>query len=306
MALTTEDFIEKAKAIHGNKYDYSKVEYKNNKTKVCIICPKHGEFWQMPANHIHRILMQGCPICKKEKLSLEKLLDKKEVLDRFLKTHGDDYDYSKMIFKGLNAKIEIKCNKCGYVFSQRANSHLRGRGCPKCAGKLIDNKQFIDDAKEVHGNKYDYSKVSYQNAKDKVCIICPKHDEFWQNRDKHIKCKQGCPKCQESHLESQIRCFLEENNINFEYQKRFKWLGKQSLDFYLPDHNIAIECQGEQHFQIVDFGFKDKKKAEENFIKIKENDRKKLMLCKEHNVEMIYFLKHSSIRTIEKLLKNKK
>ena len=55
----TENFINKAKKIHGDKYDYSKVEYVNNHTKVCVICPKHGEFWQRPKPHLSK---HGCPI----------------------------------------------------------------------------------------------------------------------------------------------------------------------------------------------------------------------------------------------------
>jgi hypothetical protein len=85
--MTTDDFIQKAKAIHGNKYDYSKVEYTHNNVEVCIICPEHGEFWQKPRLHLSGC---GCPICtgKKKMRTIDFIKRAKQV-------HGDKYDYSK-------------------------------------------------------------------------------------------------------------------------------------------------------------------------------------------------------------------
>ena len=289
MKITTKDFIVKAKSIHGDKYDYSKTEYIKGHDKVCIICPKHGEFWQTPCNHTHKTKSQGCPMCKKEKLSQHHFLSQDEVLERFKNIHKDKYDYSEVVFKGMNQKISIKCNKCGHVFNQVANSHYHGNGCPKCTNRLIDTNQFIEDAKKVHGDKYDYSKVEYKKACSKVCIICPKHGEFWQNRDKHVKRKHGCPHCKESKLEQIIRTFLERENLKFEAQKRFLWLGTQSLDFYLPQFNIAIECQGIQHFIPVDFGFKDSEKVKIEFKKIQEKDYRKKLKCQNNGIQLIYF-----------------
>ena len=127
--LTTQEFIKRAREVHGNKYDYSKVEYTNNHTKVFIICPTHGEFSQTP------------------------------------------------------------------------NAHLNGQGCIKCSymkcrnGRTLTQDEFIRRAKEVHGDKYDYSKVVYVNSSTKVCIVCPEHGEFWQTPSGHIHAKQGCQKC---------------------------------------------------------------------------------------------------------------
>lgn len=95
----------------------------------------------------------------------------------------------------------------------------------------------------------------------------------------------SCPKCNESHLEREVRDVLEKNNINYEYQKKFEWLSLQSLDFYLSEYNIAIECQGIQHFMPVEhFGGK------ENFISIQGRDKRKKRLCKENGVNLIYYL----------------
>lgn len=139
------------------------------------------------------------------------------------------------------------------MFYMTPSNHLQGQCCPKCkyetlsANFSLGKEEFIEIARQVHGDKYDYSKVEYINNHTDICIICPKHGEFWQRPINHIN-GNGCPKCKSSHLEVEIRKFLIENNIEFCEQKRFEWLGRQSLDFYLPKHNIAIECQGIQHF----------------------------------------------------------
>ena len=116
----------------------------------------------------------------------------------------------------------------------------------------LSTEEFIKRAREVHGDKYDYSKVEYVNSRTKICIICPKHGEFWQLPTGHLD-GYGCPFCNERNLEKETREFLTKQNINFEFQKHFDWLGRQSLDFYLPDYNIAIECQGSQHFEPNEF-----------------------------------------------------
>lgn len=227
--LTTEEFIIRAKKIHGNKYDYSKTEYVNNKTKVCIICPEHGEYWI------------------------------------------------------------------------RANNHLTGQGCLKCGIKqrFIDKvktlEQFIQDCKKIHGDKYNYSKVEYINALTKVCIICPKHGEFWQTPGAHLW-GNNCPKCVESHLENDVRVLLEQNSIKYEKEKLFDWLGKQRLDFYLPDYNIAIECQGVQHFKpIKHFGGNDK------FEYTQKMDELKYKLCFINGVDILYFSNIKRKNTITNL-----
>ena len=167
---STDDFIKRARKIHGNKYDYSKVEYKNSITKVCIICPEHGEFWQRPANHL---CGQGCPHCAGVSRK-----DTKQFIEDARKVHGDKYDYSKVEYEGNKQNVCIICHKKDKngkehgEFFQQALTHLRGFGCPKCSNNYRKNtEEFIEEAKKVHGNKYDYSKVKYKNNKTKICII---------------------------------------------------------------------------------------------------------------------------------------
>ena len=185
------DFIKKSKEIHGNKYDYSKVNYVNNHTNVCIICPKHGEFWQRPNNHLHGC---GCPKCKSEKIGNLKRGNIYDFIEQAKVVHDDKYDYSKVDYVNNRIKVCIICPEHG-DFYQSPNHHLQGHGCPMCKNVFKSNtEQFIKKSKEMHGNKYDYSKVDYINNKTKVCIICPKHGEFWQTPKNHLS-GQGCNKC---------------------------------------------------------------------------------------------------------------
>ena len=279
-----EEFIQKAKKIHGDKYDYSKVEYINTKTKVCIICPEHGEFWQTPGSHLNG---SGCPECKRILLK-NKIMPFNDFVKKATFVHKNEYKYVEETYNGLTKKIKIICPKHG-EFWQEARIHLKGCKCNKCV-KLYSptTEEFIEKAREIHGDKYDYSKVEYENANKKICIICPEHGEFWQTPYHHISRKQGCPICNESHLEKETARVLKENNIRFEYQKRFDWLDKQSLDFYLPDYNIAIECQGIQHFQPTDFANNGIDWAKEQFTILKTRDKKKKILCKENILKLEY------------------
>lgn len=188
---STQEFIEKAKKIHGNKYDYSKVTYVNNRTKVCIICQIHGEFWQTPKNHLHG---QGCNKCAIEYKGNKRKSTTEEFIEKAKKIHGDKYDYSKVKYKNMTSKVTITCPVHG-DFEQVAGYHLSGNGCPKCAGnEAYTTQEFIRRAKEIHGDKYDYSKTVYKNANTRVCIICPIHGEFWQIPRIHLH-TNGCSKC---------------------------------------------------------------------------------------------------------------
>ena len=283
--LSKEEFIERARKVHGDKYDYSKVNYINIDTKICIICPKHGEFWQKPLNHLNG---SGCKECMKEKFHEERKLTTKEFIKRAKKVHGNKYDYSKVEYINADTKICIIDKDYG-EFWMMPYAHLHGQDCPKRKNEKIHKsrvktlEQFIKEAKEVHGNKYNYSKVDYKDCNTKVCIICPEHGEFWQRPADHLNgC--GCPKCRESHLEKEVKIMLQNNGINYEQNFKTKWLGRQHLDFYLPDYNIAIECQGGQHFIPV-----KKWQGEKGLEIIKKRDLIKNDNCQKNNVKLVYY-----------------
>ena len=277
--LSLLEFIKKSRKVHGDKYDYSKVEYVNAHTKVCIICPEHGKFEQKASAHLSGY---GCPKCGHKTPLIEDFVKKSK------RKHGNKYDYSKAVYVDWKTKVCIICPEHG-EFWQKLNDHTNGQGCPTCAHeangerKRLSKEEFIKKAREVHGDKYDYSKVEYVGTFKKVCIICPDHDDFWQIPSSHLQ-GVGCPKCNLSHLERSVMNYLDNMGITYDYQKRFNWLGKQSLDFYLPDYNVGIECQGEQHFFPIEYFGGDKE-----FKKVLERDKRKKALCEEHGIKLLYF-----------------
>ena len=249
--LGKSEFIKRSTLKHNGKYDYSKVKYVDGKTKVCIICPEHGEFWQRPTEHLQG---KGCSKCgqiemwnKRGRMTTEKMIEK------FNSVHGDKYDYSKVKYVDAHTKVCIICPEHG-EFWQMPYSHLGGCGCPEC-GKIVLSKkfskttnQFIIEATKVHGNEFDYSKVDYKNSSTKVEIGCPKHGFFWQNPMSHLKGIK-CPMCYAeksiSDKEISLRNFITElcdnKNVRFNVRNIIQPL---ELDIVNDDKKIAIEYDG--------------------------------------------------------------
>ena len=235
-------FVEKSIKVHGNKYDYSKVKYINSQTKVCIICPEHGEFWQTPASHVRGY---NCPKCANKKRGDTFRKTSNHFINQAKNIHGNKYDYSKVNYINSSTKVCVICPEHG-EFNILPQNHLLGQGCPKCAGKHLSTKEIINKFKNVHGNKYDYSKVEYSKMHEKVLIICPEHGEFWQTPSKHIS-GQGCPKCANkiSKSEDEIYNILKSNLDNVTILRRNRnLLSNKELDILIPDKNIAIEYNG--------------------------------------------------------------
>lgn len=288
----TEEFIEKANKRHNNFYDYSKVKYVNAKTKVCVICCKHGEFYVTPNNHLKG---KGCPECGKIKKKEASKYTKEEWIELANKKHNWKYDYSKVLYNGSKEKVEIICPEHG-EFWQNPVNHLSGDGCLKC-GKVYrpSGAEWIKRANEIHCEKYDYAKTEYVNNHTKVCIIChekdkngKEHGEFWQIPANHLN-GQGCPFCNESHGENLVRNILLDEEIEFIREKTFPWLKNEKTnrnlfyDFFLPGFNTAIEYQGEQHFMPTKhFG------GNEEFKKRIENDKIKKTLSRNNNICILY------------------
>ena len=185
-----EKFIEKARKRHSDKYDYSKIEYVNSTTKVCIVCPIHGEFWQTPQAHVRG---NGCPECANIKRGDTFRSDGETFIKRATIVHDGKYIYDKESYVNAMTKVPILCLKHG-TFWMTPMNHLLGQGCPKCSGKGLNTNEIIELFTEKHGDEYDYSKVVYNKMHEKVCIICKEHGEFWQTPSKHLL-GQGCPKC---------------------------------------------------------------------------------------------------------------
>lgn len=193
---TKEDFLSEAERIHLGKYNYSLVEYHGVNKKVCIICQEHGEYMQSPKSHLKGY---GCRFCGYIKRKQTKMKGKEYIFEKFIedakRVHKGRYDYSNVVFNGLNSDVEIVCREHG-TFKMRPSNHLANQGCKSCSGITNWNTQmFILEAKRVHGDSYDYSKTNFVNVNTTVEIICNKHGSFFQKPLKHITRKDRCPKC---------------------------------------------------------------------------------------------------------------
>ena len=244
--LSLLEFEEKGNKIHNGKYDYSKVNFINTTTKVIIICPDHGEFEQLPSNHLNG---RGCPECGKIKALNNRIMDFNEFEEKGNKVHNGKYDYSKVNYVDSRTKVIIICSEHG-EFEQLPNNHLFGAGCLKCYNE--QQKLTLNEWKEKssikHNGKYDYSKVNYVDSKTKVIIICPDHGEFEQRADQHLF-GEGCPECAQeltsSKAEKDIYDYLKQINSDLEIQKNNRnIIFPKELDLYIPNYNLAIEFNG--------------------------------------------------------------
>lgn len=293
-------FIEKVKTLFPN-YDYSKTVYKKAREKCVFICPTHGEFLQTPDNLLHK---HGCPKCGALKRNKNKRSNTKEFISKANKIHHNKYDYSLVNYINAKTKIKIVCPVHG-VFEQIPTKHLSGQGCPECGKAAISQKsflttkQFIEKAKLIHGDKYDYSLVNYIDTKTKVKIICPIHGIFEQTPEIHLM-HCGCQKCSSYKGEEEITKILKNNNIKFIQQYRFEdCKDKNTLpfDFYLPDYNLVIEFQGNQHYDCKAFFFG----SYDDFLLLKHHDWLKRKYCRVNNINYLA-IKYSELKNIESII----
>jgi hypothetical protein len=189
---TTEEFVKQAKEVHNGRYDYSFVKYVNWKTKIEIICSKHGIFKQTPNHHLEG---QGCRLCNNEKMAKAQSSNTGEFIDEANKKHNFKYDYSLVDYANRYTKINIICKEHG-CFLQSPGSHLNGAGCPKCGREqtMYNTNEFLEKAKEIHGDRYDYSLVVYKGMRGYVDITCKNHGVFKQVPVSHLS-GGGCPFC---------------------------------------------------------------------------------------------------------------
>ena len=318
--MTTEQFVEKARSLHGEKYDYSNAKYTSGSRPMSLRCYKHSlRFDVSPESHLKG---KGCPLCEQEEIAMyeegkneaiqrrseyrkiqaEKRKRSKELIqgrppknytwESFInlakQIHGDEYDYQfvEKEFVNVNTPVTIICKRHG-AFPQKPRKHMMGQGCPRCIGRLRTTESFIEEALEVHKGHYTYDKVKYVNPETPVTITCKIHGDFNMRPIKHLR-GEGCPLCQTSKMELEIIAFLQSHlSTRMELQKQFTWLKVKQrlpLDIYLPEYKIAIECQGEQHF-IESTLFE----INESLGSRQERDRIKNELCKKHGIHILYY-----------------
>lgn len=268
---TAERFIAFARSVHGDRYDYSLVVYRNDDIHVVIICPQHGEFRQIPGKHKAG---QGCRFCAATQRNYDRRLTLDDFLRRASEKHGERYDYQKVNITGVDSFCTITCRVHG-DFEQTPYKHLRGQGCPGCryisGGDSLRKTlvRFVEDARRVHGDKFDYSLVEYRRNGVLVTIVCPKHGQFQQTPANHLMGK-GCRFCSRSLGEEAVEACLNKYGVTFIRQAKFDTCRNKvrlRFDFYLPDHMTLIEYDGLQHFEpVADFG------GQFSHDQLKEND----------------------------------
>lgn len=207
-------------------------------------------------------------------------MNKYNFKDKANKVHNYFYNYSESIYNGSDKDMTIICPIHGR-FTQTPNKHInQGHNCPKCVGRGLTTEEIREKLRQKFGDKYNFSQFEYKNAIEKSVVICNEHGAFEANWHK-LNDGHGCPICGSMNIsEMRLKKLLEKHFDDVAYQKKFEWLGKQSLDFYLPKYNIGVEYQGRQHFCIqTRFDYED----------TLERDLRKLSICNEHNVKMLYF-----------------
>lgn len=282
--VTHEDFVNNLKNINKNIEVLGIYTKSRDKIKVkCKICRNE---WEVTPNNLLR--GRGCPKCAKEKFIGCRL----KTLDQFVEeaniVHNYKYDYSKFNYISSHIKGIVICPIHGEFEISPAN-HLSGKNCPKCALesrvklKSLTKEEFVEKAKQVHGNKYDYSKTIYVNNHTPTTIICSKHGEFLQQPSNHLR-----GSCRQSHGEQFVTNYLKANNIIFvsqytiEIDSTINKSGKANIDFYIPSKNLFIEYNGIQHYiEKQSFGGKIE------FERQQKRDEYVRNYCKENNIRLL-------------------
>jgi len=300
---TNDEFIKKATSeiVHGDTYGYGNTIYIGANDKVKITCFTHGDFEQRADHHLEG---KGCPKCARNlrKTNNEFIADSNKV-------HGNKYEHGNTIYIGSKGKVKITCLTHG-DFLQRADHHLEGKGCPKCARNLRKtNNEFIADSNKVHGHKYGHGNTIYTGVRGKVKITCLTHGDFEQRADHHLQ-GQGCPKCNNSKGEQLVSNTLTKMNLQFKQQfksEKCQNIKKMPFDFCVKINNkkgFLIEYQGEQHYKPVKYSNKmSDEKAEEIFLGIKARDKMKRVYARKNNIPLL-IISYKQKDIIDKLLAN--
>ena len=306
--LTEKEYINKANIIHNNEYIYEDINLsKGVRSIIEVTCKLHGKF-KIRANY--HLLGNGCPICKKLGISHKLTLPNKKnnhstnklTQEEVIKRIGKKYDSSLVKYKNNDTYITLICHKTDRFGNEHGQfkirpSHLfNGKGCPKCGNnKPKTTEEFIIESKLLRKDvNYSFEKTIYKKYHTPLILTCHntfsngvEHGDFEITPANFLSGKQGCPICKSSKLENEIEIFLKENNINYIRQcnkSTLPWLETLVLDFFLPIHNIAIECQGIQHFKPLKiFG------GEINYNKTIARDKLKLERCVNNNVKLLYY-----------------
>ena len=259
--------------------------YINTKTPILHRCKIDGYVWRVAPYVILR--GDGCPKCAgNAKKTTESYIKELEIINPNIEVVEE--------YSGANTRILHKCKIDRHEWMITPANVLLGRGCPKCKShKLSDmfvksHNAYVEQLSSVNSDLEVIEE--YKNAKTPILHRCKVDGYEWKIAPSNVLSGQGCPRCQESKGEREIRQWLESNNITYIYQKPFEdCKDKKSLpfDFYIPNYNLCIEYDGEQHFEPVDFSGKGKDYALEQFSLTQYHDSIKTKYCQDNNIKLL-------------------
>jgi hypothetical protein len=198
--ITQEEFIRRAREIHGERYDLSQAVYVSMKTPVVVICPEHGIFHVTPGHFICRTTPTGCPKCGRVTVADARRSNATDFVAKAREKHGDKYDYSPVVYKGTKTKVTIICPTHG-PFTQTPGNHLTGFGCYACGREAVRDaraytaEEFFALCRDAHEGEYTYPEQPYKGPNSTIRAICPTHGEFTIGARNHLWVKRRCPQC---------------------------------------------------------------------------------------------------------------
>lgn len=247
--LNLVEFINKSKLSDGDNLEYLSTEFNGLNYKFHFKCKKHNhEFWQTGKN---RLAGSSCPLCKLDSISEKNSMTSNEFFLACKERHGELYDYTNTIFKGLNETIFYEC-KIHNTVEQKALYHIHKNGCKYCSFTKIGNvtrltpEEFLEKAIHIHGDKYEYFRegMDYVNYKTVMKIWCIVHREFFnQTPEVHLK-NHGCPRCGRENPKWEIELTEFIKNIGFNCNKDRTILEGREIDIYIPELKIGFELNG--------------------------------------------------------------
>jgi hypothetical protein len=304
-AQSEKEFLEKARFIHGDAYDYSKVDYKNAQRHVILICKKAGHtFTQRPMHHVKGT---GCPKCKNKKLTQEEFITLSTA-----KFGPSMFNYSQVKYINMNTKITLIC-KSDHTFDVTPKKHMqKDGGCRLCANiktqlRCRSTKDiFIEKARNIHKDIYDYTDVVYTNNNTKVTIKCAKHGPFLKTPQKHLS-GQGCNKCKANYSKISIQ-WLNYWAVSFPDIQHAENIGEYKIphsayrvDGFSPSTQTVFEFNGDLYHANPRFFKPDELNRKTGKLNrfLQEKTDNKLLALADKGYEIIHIWEYDWKRAID-------
>jgi len=232
-----------------DRYDLSKIQYTHSRTKVELICKEHGSKFILPTN---LFLGHGCNECGKAKYTATRTKAWAEVLEQATEVHKGRYSYGRFQYIKSVVPSIITCSIHGDFLMSMSN-HLQGKGCKECRKdekasltSEVNLAKFIDKARRVHGDRYDYTETKYLPHPQLMTITCLEHGPFLLNASRHVGDRRGCRECsgQVSNQEIELRKAVRDLGVDDAIYNARVLHGKSHVDIFSPKLKLGVEYHG--------------------------------------------------------------